>query len=70
MAPGEPSHFVHGTIEMLELSVKSWGGHGRVSFIFNFEHSNNSPTQWQKTRYSCHFHTNLKNRFNSRTIEQ
>ena len=39
MVSGEASHLLHGTIDVLELSVKSWGGHGRVSFIFNFEHS-------------------------------
>ena len=28
---GEASHLLHGTIEMLESFVKSWGSHGRVS---------------------------------------
>ena len=32
MVSGEAFHIIHGTIEMLESSVKSWGSHGRVSY--------------------------------------
>ena len=36
MVSGEASQLLHGTIEILELSVKSLGSHGRVSSFLLF----------------------------------
>ena len=33
MVSGDASHLLHGTTEMLELSVNSWGNHGRVRYL-------------------------------------